>query len=178
MTDAITITPATIDEKDPALADIVLAPIWRRGGAFVLDYIAIMGLLYIFTKGGIMVSWKIGLLVTGDWWLVLLHWAIIFVAFWLYLKYSGKHFQRSLGQHWFNLVIIHGSGTLFPHDEWTKRSLAKLRYIIPLIGLFIGLYDLYKIYSSETHQTTLDWKNNSIVVMVWSLPINLRNGIR
>ena len=179
MTDPITMTPAKKDfEKDPELADIMLAPIWRRCGAFILDYIAIMGILYIITSGGIMVSWQIGLLVTPDWWIVLIQWVILFVAFWLYLKYTGQHFQRSFGQHWFNLAIIHGEGTLFPAEEWSRRSLAKLRYVIPVIGFFFGLYDLFRIYKSETHQTTVDWKNNSISVMVWSLPVTLRNGIR
>ena len=82
--------------------------------------------------------------------------------------------QRSLGQRFMKLAIIYGDKTAVPQENWGKRAFYKLRYILPIIGQFLGIIDLIKIMNGETHQSRIDWYNNTIVVMDWSLPSELR----
>ena len=86
--------------------------------------------------------------------------------------------QRSLGQRFMKLAIIYGDGTMMPEGNWGKRAFYKLRYTLPLIGIIIGIIDLIKIMRSETHQSRIDWYNNTIVVMEWSLPVEIRSILK
>ena len=61
-----------------------------------------------------------------------------------------------------------------PEKNWEKRAFYKLRYLLPLIGIILGIIDLIKIMNSETHQSRIDWYTNTIVVMDWSLPSEIR----
>ena len=82
--------------------------------------------------------------------------------------------QRSLGQRFLKLAIIYGDGTMMPDKNWEKREFYKLRYLLPVIGIILGILDLIKIMNSETHQSRIDWYTNTIVVMDWSLPSEIR----
>lgn len=157
--------------------NIVIALWWKRAIAFVLDTIFILGILVVFTRGAITYAWELKILVDNFsdyilWFLV--NWCLIFGTFWLYFKYSCKIMQRSLGQRFMKLAIIFGDQTAVPQENWGKRSFYKLRYILPIIGQIVGIIDLIKIMRGETHQSRIDWYNNTIVVMDWSLPSELR----
>ncbi len=86
--------------------------------------------------------------------------------------------QRSLGQRFMKLAIIYGDGTMMPKENWEKRAFYKLRYVLPVIGIILGIIDLIKIMRSETHQSRIDWYNNTIVVMEWSLPVEIRSILK
>ena len=157
--------------------NLVIAIWWKRAMAFVLDAIFIIGVLVICTKGRISYAWELYILIENPsetiiWFLV--NWFLIFAASWLYFKYSGRLMQRSLGQRFLKLAIIYGDGTMMPENNWEKRAFYKLRYLLPIIGVFIGILDLIKIMRSETHQSRIDWYTNTIVVMDWSLPSEIR----
>ena len=157
--------------------NIVIALWWKRAVAFVLDVIFIIGILVLFTNGRILFASEIYYLIedpkgTFSWFLI--NWFLILGSFWLYFKYSGKIMQRSLGQRFMKLAIIFGDKTAVPQENWGKRAFYKLRYILPIIGQFLGILDLIKIMKGDTHQSRIDWYNNTIVVMDWSLPNELR----
>jgi|TARA_B100001540_G_C15732674_1_gene608361 hypothetical protein len=162
---------------DLSKENIVIAIWWKRAFAFVLDIIFILGTLVLFTSGRITFAWEFIILFENPsetifWFLI--NWFLIFAAFWLYFKYSGRIMQRSLGQRFLKLAIIYGDGTMMPEKNWEKRAFYKLRYLLPLIGIIIGIIDLIKIMRGETHQSRIDWYTNTIVVMDWSLPSEIR----
>tara|TARA_Y100001980_G_C14553132_1_gene338091 strand:+ start:2729 stop:3271 length:543 start_codon:yes stop_codon:yes gene_type:complete len=161
--------------------NIVIAIWWKRAVAFVLDAIFILGILVVFTRGAITYAWEFMILVenpseTFVWFII--NWCLIFGTFWLYFKYSCKTMQRSLGQRFMKLAIIFGDQTAVPQENWGKRALYKLRYVLPIVGQILGVIDLLKIMNGETHQSRIDWYNNTIVVMDWSLPTELRSILR
>ena len=163
--------------EDASKENMVIAIWWKRAIAFVLDIIFILGILVILTRGTITFAWELKILIENPsetifWFLV--NWFLIFAAFWLYFKYSGRIMQRSLGQRFLKLAIIYGDGTMMPEKNWEKRAFYKLRYLLPLIGIILGIIDLIKIMRSETHQSRVDWYTNTIVVMDWSLPSEIR----
>jgi hypothetical protein len=160
---------------------IVIAIWWKRAIAYALDSIFVIGLLFLFTKGQISFAWELIILIENPmdnfYWFVM-NWFLIFATFWLYFKYSGKSMQRSLGQRFMKLAIIYGDCTTVPEDNWGKRAFYKLRYVLPIIGIIIGILDLIKIMRDETHQSRIDWYTNTIVVMEWSLPIEIRSILK
>lgn len=158
--------------------EIMIAASWRRVLAFALDVLFVGGCMMLLTSGWIASAWNPSLLSVDTWWFMLLNWVVIFSSFWLYFKYTGRWMQRSLGQRFMHLAVIYGDATLMPEQEWGRRAVAKLRYIIPVLGLLVGVYDLIRIHRSETHQTSIDWRTNSIVVMDWSLPSEIRIHLR
>ena len=162
--------------------NIVIAMWWKRAIAYALDAMFIIGLLFLFTKGRISYAWELSFLIdnladTLLWFVI--NWFLIFAAFWLYFKYTGRLMQRSLGQRFMKLAIIYGDGTMVPENNWGKRSFYKIRYVLPIpIGLIIGVIDLIRIMRTDTHQSRIDWFTNTIVVMDWSLPIEIRTILK
>ena len=77
---------------------MVIAIWWKRAIAFVLDIIFILGILVILTRGTITFAWELKILIENPsetifWFLI--NWFLIFAAFWLYFKYSGRIMQRN-----------------------------------------------------------------------------------
>ncbi len=160
---------------------IVIAIWWKRAIAYVLDAMFVIGLLFLFTKGRISYAWELTYLIqdpAGTLLWFTINWFLIFTAFWLYFKYTGRIMQRSLGQRFMKLAIIYGDSTTVPQQIWEKRAFYKLRYALPIIGVIIGIIDLIKIMRGETHQSRIDWYTNTIVVMDWSLPIEIRSILK
>lgn len=160
---------------------IVIAIWWKRAIAYVLDAMFVVGLLFISTKGAISFAWELSYLINdfGEqllWFTI--NWFLIFAAFWLYFKYTGRIMQRSLGQRFMKLAIIYGDSTMVPQQTWEKRAFYKLRYVLPIVGIIIGIIDLIKIMKGETHQSRIDWYTNTIVVMDWSLPMEIRSILK
>ena len=157
--------------------NIVIAIWWKRAIAYILDNMFVIGILMLLTQGRISDAWNLDLLMTDVRYSI--NWFLIFAGFWLYFKYTGKAMQRSLGQRFMKLAIIYGDGTMVPENNWGKRAFYKLRYVLPIpIGLIIGAFDLIKIIKSDTHQSRIDWYTNTIVVMDWSLPIEIRTILK
>ena len=49
----------------------------------------------------------------------------------------------SFGQRAMRVAIVHDDASLLTEQHWNKRAILKLRYIIPVLGIFIGFVDLF-----------------------------------
>ncbi len=162
---------------------MLIAPVWRRASAFVLDVLALSLLMHLLTgqrllntladttylSGGprMLASWAVS-------------WLLFFTGFWLYWKYTGRAFHRSLGQRAFRIALVHDDGTLLADHHWGPRAWAKLRYLIPVLGWFwFGLRDLLRARSpAAEHRTAVDRAHHTVAAVDWSLPSETRIGLR
>ena len=159
---------------------VLLAPAWKRCAAYILDVLVINFLAGIMSKGRLlMVAWNLGTLTSPLFWAVLLSWAVILSLHWLYFKYTGLWMGRSLGQRWFHIALVHHDATPLGNSHWGRRSFAKLRYAIPVIGQFWwGLRDLLRIRNHQQHRSSIDEKHNTAAAIDWSLPPATRALLR
>ena len=110
---------------------MLIAPVWRRIAAFAIDVIAMSLLLHVMTRFTfleILISWSY---LTEDVRYAssfLMTWAIFFASLWLYWKYTGRAYGRSLGQRAFRIAIVHDNGTLLSR---TLRSSSVSQVAIP-----------------------------------------------
>ena len=103
---------------------------------------------------------------------------ILCVSTWLYFRATGIVFSRSLGQRMFSIAIVAEDGSEMTSDMWDKRSLGKLLFLIPLFNLYHAAYEIQRIRQRHTHQSNLDRRIGSIVVISNSLPPALRRHLR
>ena len=103
---------------------------------------------------------------------------ILSVSTWLYFRATGIVFSRSLGQRMFSIAIVAEDGSEMTSDMWDKRSLGKLLFLIPLFNLYHAAYEIQRIRQRHTHQSNLDRRIGSIVVISNSLPPALRRHLR
>ena len=132
----------------------------------------------IATGGNILSAFRFGLLNTTQWWVVLVNWALIIAAAFLYHKYTIHGMGRSLGQRWFGLAVVREDGERLNREQCDKRSLMKLRYMIPLVNFVFFYIDAKYIRTRHTHQSSIDLSCASIVVIANSLPPAKRYGLR
>jgi uncharacterized RDD family membrane protein YckC len=156
----------------------VLAPLWKRGAAFMLDVIAVIGVLSIVTRFQILSAFDQSLILTDLWWVFLLNWGLIFAAKFLYQKYLVNAMGRSLGQYWFGLAVVREDGERLPREDCERRAVSKLRYLIPLLNLWWFYSDAKHIHLRHTHQSNIDLACASIVVVANSLPPAKRRHLR
>ena len=112
-----------------APAGMLDAPVWKRIAAFILDVIAISLLIEVLSRFqflSILASW--GYLAESSQYQFsfIVSWAIFFAGFYLYWKYTGKTYGRSLGQRAFRIAIVHDNGTILEEHHWGKRAVSKL----------------------------------------------------
>ena len=159
------------------------APVWKRIAAFMLDVMLISIVLSFITRfqlTGNLLNFE---LFKGGLEYVLFffsNWMILFTAHWLYWKYTGRSFGRSLGQRAFRIAIVHDNGTVLEIHHWGPRAFGKLAYLLPGIGpLWFGLRDALAARSKNLeYRTSLDKKNNTIAAVDWSLPIETRQKLK
>ena len=161
---------------------MLIAPVWKRIAAFILDVVAISLLIEVLSRFqflSVLASWgylgeaseyKISFIVT---------WMIFFSAFYLYWKYTGRAYGRSLGQRAFRIAIVHDNGTVLEKHHWGPRAVSKLVYLLPIIGLlWFGMRDAVKARSKdEEYRTSIDIKNHTVAAVDWSLPVETRNKL-
>ena len=93
---------------------MLIAPVWRRIAAFAIDVVVMSLLLQVLTRFQfleILISWNY---LTEDLRYAasfLMTWVIFFASLWLYWKYTGRAYGRSLGQRAFRIAIVHDNGT-------------------------------------------------------------------
>jgi uncharacterized RDD family membrane protein YckC len=185
--------PISIHGKGPTLAKMavgddsghwpvpegtILAPLWKRVSAFMLDVIAFMGVLSIFTKWKILKAWSVSTLLSEHWWVVLVNWSVILVAAYLYQKYLVSTLGRSLGQRWFGLAVVREDGEPLHRTDYGRRAFAKLRYLLPILQIIFFIIDARHIRRRHTHQSSIDLACASIVVIANSLPPAKRLHLR
>lgn len=162
----------------PVPEGTILAPLWKRISAFMLDTIVVMGVLYLITSilggqaGSIVQAYNIGLLFDGgrSTALVIVNWFLIFSATYFYHKYLVSSLGRSLGQRWFGLAVVREDGEPLQRLDCGRRAISKLRYMIPLLNFIFAVYDARHIHRRHTHQSSIDLACASIVVIANSLP--------
>ena len=157
----------------PIPEGVILARATTRAFAYIMDTIFVMGILYLLTSiiGGqaasIVQAYNIGLLFSGGRGPVLffVNWFLIFGGNYLYHKYTGIRFARTLAQRWMGLAIVREDGAALTRLDWDRRALRKIKYAIPVIGLLIfGVKDILLIQKRHTHQSSIDYTVASIVV--------------
>tara|TARA_B100001123_G_C15275151_1_gene1011865 strand:+ start:675 stop:1280 length:606 start_codon:yes stop_codon:yes gene_type:complete len=165
----------------------ILARATTRAFAYIMDTIFVMGVLYLLTSilGGqaasIVQAYNIGLLFSGGRGTVLfiVNWFLIFGGNYLYHKYTGIRFARTLSQRWMGLAVVREDGAALTRLEWDKRALRKIKYAIPVVGLLIfGIKDILLIQKRHTHQSSIDLAVGSIVVDGNSLSPSNRKHLR
>lgn len=156
----------------------ILAGAGRRGGALVIDMTLLLAILAIATRGRIFNAWNIRLIPSFDvhYWIAMV--LILCVSTWLYFRATGIVFSRSLGQRMFSIAIVAEDGSEMTSDMWDRRSLGKLLFLIPLFNLYHAAYEIQRIRQRHTHQSNLDRRVGSIVVISNSLPPALRRHLR
>jgi uncharacterized RDD family membrane protein YckC len=162
----------------PVPEGTILAPLWKRIFAYILDTAVVMGILLIATGSWVAYAWNLGALLNAEWYFVLVNWALILGANYLYHKYTVHSMGRSLGQRWFGLAVVREDGEPLQRMDCGRRSISKLRYLIPLFNLLFLFIDGQHIRRRHTHQSSIDLACASIVVIANSLPPAKRHSLR
>ena len=162
---------------------MLIAPAWKRVLAFMLDVI-LLSVVLSFLSGGQLVAnlYNIGLLSQGGQSVAffVVNWFVFCGAFYLYFKYTGQTMGRSLAQRGFRIAIVHDNGTVLESHHWGPRAVAKMVYMIPVLGpLWFGLRDAFNAGSNANeYRTGVDKKHHTVAAVDWSLPSETRLRLR
>lgn len=158
---------------------MLIAPIWKRMVALALDAFLITLIIAAVSR---MTFYNylmaVDLLLTVQAPYVLGTWIIHLTFYWLYFKYTGRYYGRSLGQRAMRIAIVHDDGSLLGIEHWGRRAGYKIRYVIPFLGVLWGLWDVFKTWRHETKRSPVDLANHTVAAVDWSLPIETRGGLR
>jgi hypothetical protein len=162
---------------------MLIAPVWKRVAAFMLDVVLLTLVLHFMTGQRLLITLpNFGLLTEGFRYSAgfLVSWSVFFIAHYLYFKYTGRAFGRSFAQRGFRIAIVHDNGTLLEEHHWGPRAFGKLFYLLPILGvLWFGLRDVLRGRSKEgEYRTSLDVKNHTVAAVDWSLPSETRLRLR
>ena len=150
----------------------------KRLVAFVIDVVIVVSILNLATRGMIANALNISLWSSSDFHYAVAFAAIFLTTHWLYWRLTGLAYSRSLGQRLFGLAVVAEDGSALTSEMWDSRSLRKLILLIPLLNIYVGLYELARISQRHTHQTNVDVHVGSIVAHSDSLPPASRRHIR
>ena len=185
-------SPVSIHQGGGTLAQAVLssapegmliAPVWKRVAAFMLDVIMISLVLHFLTGQRLLYYLMNYSLLTDGWRYIaafFINWLLFFSAHYLYFKYTGRAFGRTFAQRGFRIAIVHDNGTLLEQHHWGPRAIGKLVYLLPIVGvLWFGLRDVLRGRSENSeYRTALDVKNHTVAAVDWSLPSETRLRLR
>ncbi len=162
---------------------MLIAPAWKRVLAFMLDVILISLVLAFFTGGALTMNlFNFNMLTAGGRYPLafFMNWFVFGAAFYLYFKYTGQTMGRSLAQRGFRIAIVHDNGTMLEHHHWGPRAIAKMIYLIPVLGpLWFGLRDTFNARSTTSeYRTAIDLKHHTVAAVDWSLPSETRLRLR
>jgi len=162
---------------------MLIAPVWKRVAAFMLDVVVITLVLHFLTGQKLLYFLMNYSLLTEDLKYIaafVLNWILLFSSHYLYFKYTGRTFGRTLAQRGFRIAIVHDNGTLLEAHHWGPRAFGKLFYLLPIVGvLWFGLRDVLRGRSKEAeYRTSLDVKNHTVAAVDWSLPSETRLRLR
>jgi uncharacterized RDD family membrane protein YckC len=156
----------------------VLASGVRRTASFTVDVVIVTTILMVVTGGRVIDAWNLTLWSSTDFHFALAQAFVVLVAHWLYWRLTGVAYSRSLGQRMLGLAVVVEDGSGMTSQMWDARALRKLLYLIPVLNLYLGAYDLARISQRHTHQSNVDLHVGSIVVHADSLPPASRRHIR
>ena len=177
----VTIAKAIMTEKDGNVSlpeGTILASSMKRVLSFLIDVILVSSLLLIATGGEIINALNLTLWLSYDFHYSLAYSVVLFTAHWLYWRVIGVNYSRSFGQKMFGIAVICNDGSQLTGEMWDKRSFLKLKFLIPLVNIYLGVYEFARISQRHTHQSNLDLKIGTVVVQANSLPPAYRREIR
>jgi len=76
------------------------------------------------------------------------------------------------------IAIVHDDGSLLGIEHWGRRAAYKIKYVIPFLGVVLGLLDVLRTWQHETKRSPIDLANHTVAAVDWSLPVNTRGGLR
>lgn len=156
----------------------ILASWARRLISFVIDVIIVYSVLNLASKGMIANALNVTLWLSSDFHYSAAFAAILFTSHWLYWRVTGLIFSRSLGQKMLGLAVVKDDGDAVTSKMWDKRAAGKILYLIPVVNLYFGVYELARISQRHTHQSNLDLRIGTIVAHSASLPPASRRHIK
>ncbi|MGB1898488.1 MAG: hypothetical protein ACPHRB_06590, partial [Candidatus Poseidoniaceae archaeon] len=75
--------------------------------------------------------------------------------------------------------IVHDNGTLLELHHFGPRAFHKLRYLIPILGWFLGIRDILRAQSKTAeYRTSIDVTNHTVAAVDWSLPSDTRLNLK
>ena len=158
---------------------MLIAPIWKRVVALALDAFLITLIIALIARTAFYnYLMAIDLLLTSHAPYVIGAWIIHLTFYWLYFKYTGRLYGRSLGQRAMRIAIVHDDGSLLGIEHWGRRAAYKIKYVIPFFGVVLGLWDVLMTWRHETKRSPIDLSNHTVAAVDWSLPVNTRGGLR
>ena len=185
-------SPVSVHQGGGTLAQAVLAsapegmliaPVWKRVAAYMLDVVLLSIVLEFVTGGWLLASLtNVSLLSQGakSALFFFVNWFILLSAIYLYFKWTGRVIGRSLAQRGFRIAIVHDNGTPLEDHHWGPRAVGKMVYLIPIAGpLWFGLRDVLRGRSEEDeYRTSIDKPHHPVAAVDWSLPSDTRLRLR
>lgn len=162
---------------------MLIAPVWKRVAAYMLD-VVLLSVVLGFITGGRLLSDLLNfeLLTAGPRYTAFffVNWFILLASNYLYFKWTGRTIGRSLAQRGFRIAIVHDNGTPLEDHHWGPRAVAKMVYLIPIFGpLWFGLRDVIRGRSKENeYRTSVDKAHHTVAAVDWSLPSETRLRLR
>tara|TARA_B100000683_G_scaffold153700_1_gene148541 strand:+ start:2205 stop:2774 length:570 start_codon:yes stop_codon:yes gene_type:complete len=150
----------------------------KRLAAFAIDVVIVSSILDLATRGMVVNALNISLWASSDFHYAVAFAAIFLTTHWLYWRLTGLAFSRSLGQKVLGIAIVMEDGSQVESNIWDRRAFAKLVYLLPIVNLYFGVYELARISQRHTHQSNLDLRVGTIVAHSQSLPPASRKNIR
>ena len=162
---------------------MLIAPVWKRVAAYMLDVVLLSIVIEFMTGGRLLANLlNFELLSLGAQSIAFffVNWFVLLAANYLYFKWTGRSIGRSLAQRGFRIAIVHDNGTPLDDHHWGPRAVAKLIYLIPIVGpLWFGLRDVIRGRSKEAeYRTSIDKTHHTVAAVDWSLPSETRLRLR
>ena len=150
----------------------------KRLAAFAIDVVIVSSILNLATRGMIANALNLSLWTSSDFHYAVAFAAIFLTTHWLYWRLTGLVLSRSLGQKVLGIAIVMEDGSRVESNIWDRRAFAKLLYLLPVVNLYFGVYELARISQRHTHQSNLDLRVGTIVAHSQSLPPASRKNIK
>ena len=119
-------TPGTMAQAAIAATipeGMLIAPIWKRVVALALDAFLITLIIAVATgKTFYNYLMAVDLLLTSQALYVIGTWIIHLTFYWLYFKYTGRGYGRSLGQRAMRIAVVKNDGSLLDVESWSRRA--------------------------------------------------------
>ncbi len=146
--------------------------------AFVIDVTIVYSVLNLSTGRMVANALNVRLWASSDFHYSVAFAAILLASHWLYWRVTGLAFSRSLGQKMLGIAVVKDNGDEVTSEIWDNRAFGKLLYLIPVLNIYFGIYELARISQRHTHQSNLDLRVGTIVAHSASLPPGSRRHIR
>ena len=123
----------------------ILASATRRGTAFAIDVVIVTTVLMLVTRFQLMNVWNLKTWEDFHTSFSGVYFHIVGITLAL-LEANGIRFSRSLGQRSMGLAVLVDDGSEMTSEMWDCRAFRKLVYLIPVVNLIVGSYEVARIF--------------------------------